>query len=80
MTLELKQFPSNFFHNSTEPYRLGGVKSITNDTIYGEGHFAITIFDTRYFATDRFEYVKDADSGKMYVRCGQWVADMEEVQ
>lgn len=75
MTLELKQFKSNFFNNSTEPYKLGGVKSITNDTIYGEGYFAITIFDERCFATSRFEYVKDADSGKMYVRAGKWVAD-----
>ena len=46
MTLELKRYKSDFFNNSTEPYRLSGVKSITNNTIYGEGHFAITIYDT----------------------------------
>lgn len=74
MTLELKQYRHSVFNNSTEPYRLGGVKDITSETIYGEGHFAITIFDTRVFATDFFAYVKDADSGKMYVENGEWVA------
>ena len=75
MTLELKRYKSDFFNNSTEPYRLGGVKSITNNTVYGEGHFAITIFDTRVFITDGFEYVKDADSGEVFVENGKWVAD-----
>lgn len=74
MTLELKQYKNEFFNNSTEPYLLGGVEYITNETIYGDGHFSITIFDTRVFATDFFEYVKDADSGKMYVKSGKWVA------
>ena len=72
MTLELKQYKSPFFSNSTEPYRLGGVKSITNNTFYGEGHFAITIFGTKVFVTSAFEYVKDVDSGKMFVRNGKW--------
>lgn len=74
MTLEMKQCKNEFLKNSTDPYRLGGVKDITNETIYGEGFFAITIFDTRIFVTDLFEYVKDADSGKMYVENGKWVA------
>ena len=29
MTLELKQYKSDFFNNSTKPYLLGGVKEIT---------------------------------------------------
>lgn len=74
MTLVLKQKKHEVFNNSTEPYRLGGVKNITNETEYGEGHFAITIFDTLVFATDFFEYVKDADSGNVYVESGKWVA------
>lgn len=74
MTLEMKQYKHPFFNNSTEPYRLGGVKDITNETIYGEGHFAITICDTRVFATDFFEYIKDTDSEKLYVENGKWVA------
>ena len=75
MTIELKQYKSDFFNNSTKPYHLWGVKSITNNTVYGEGHFAITIFDTKVFITGRFEYVKDADSGKVFVENGKWVAD-----
>lgn len=75
MTLELKQYKSDFFNNYTEPYTLSGVKSITNETIYGEGHFAITIFDTRVFITDAFEYVKEIDSGKIYVKNGKWVCE-----
>ncbi len=72
MTLELKQYKSDFFNNSTEPYRLGGVKSITDNTVHGEGHFAITIFDTKVFVASAFEYVKDVDSGKMFVKNGKW--------
>ena len=49
MTLELKRYKDDFFDNSTEPYRLGGVEDITNDTEYGEGYFTITIFDRRVF-------------------------------
>lgn len=75
MILELKRNKDDFFNISTEPYRLGGVVSITNNTIYGEGCFAITIFDTRVFFTDCFEYVKDADSGEVFVENGKWVAD-----
>lgn len=71
MTLELKQHK----YNSTKPYRLYGVKSITSNTIYGKGHFAITIFDTKVFFADCFEYVKDADSGKLFVENGKWVDD-----
>lgn len=75
MTLELKQYKSDFFNNSTEPYRLGGVKSITDNTVYGSGHFAVTIFDTKVFITSAFEYVKDADSKKYFVKNGKWVGD-----
>ena len=78
MTLELKQYKSDFFNNSTKPYRLGGVKLITSDTIYGKGHFAITIFDTKVFLIDCFEYVKDADSGKFFVENGKWCADNDK--
>ena len=75
MILELKRYKSDFFNNSTEPYHLGGVQSITNNTVYGEGYFSITIFDTRVFIADCFEYVNDADSGKVFVENGKWVAD-----
>ena len=75
MTLELKQYKSDFFNNSTQPYSLGGVKEITDKTEYGIGHFAITISDRRVLITDRYEYVKDAESGKYFVKNGKWVAD-----
>ncbi len=73
MTLELKQYYNDFFNNSTNPYLLGGVKEITSNTEYGDGHFAITIYDRRVFFTDAFEYVKDKDSGKYFVKNGEWV-------
>ena len=75
MTLELKRCKSDFFNISTKPYRLGGVQSITNDTVYGEGYFCIATFDTRVFFTDLFEYVKDADSEKFFIKNGKWIYD-----
>ena len=77
MTLELKQYKSDFFNNSTQPYSLGGVKEITDKTEYGIGHFAIhfAIINRRVFITNCYEYVKDAESGKYYVKNGKWVAD-----
>ncbi len=73
MTLELKQYYNEFFNNSTKPYSLGGVKEITNNTEYGDGYFAITIFDRQVFLTDAFEYVKDSSSGKYFVKDGKWI-------
>ncbi len=75
MTLELKQYYNEFFNNSTKPYSLGGVKEIASNTEYGDGHFSITIFDRRVFLTDAFEYVKDSDSGKYFVKDGKWIDD-----
>ena len=75
MTLELKQYKSDFFNNSTQPYLLGGVEEITDKTEYAIGHFAITISDRRVFITSCYEYVKDAESGKYYVKNGKWVKD-----
>lgn len=74
MTLELKQYP-NFAYSAPKAYRLGGVKKITSQTEYGEGNFAITIFDRRVFVTDYFEFVRDPDSGKYYVKDGKWVGE-----
>ena len=73
MTLELKQYNSEVFNN--RPYLLGGVEEITDKTEYGIGHFAITIFDRRVFITSCYKYVKDAESGKYYVKNGKWVKD-----
>ena len=76
MTLELKRCKPgeyNFFGVSTEPYTLGGVKEITSHTEYGTGRFAITIFDRRVLITKCFDYVKDPDSGKYFVKNGEWV-------
>ena len=73
MTLELKQYNSEVFNN--RPYLIVGVKEITDKTEYGIGHFAITIFDRRVFITDCYEYVKDVESGKYFVKKGKWVAD-----
>lgn len=77
MTLELKQYKNDVIDNScyTKPYHLWGVEHITDKTEYGTGCFSITIFDTRILAIDFFEYVKDADSGKMFIKNGKWVAE-----
>ena len=75
MTLELKQYNSEVFNN--RPYLLGGVKEITEKTEYGVGRFAMdfSIFGSRVYTTDCYEYVKDAESGKYYVKNGKWVKD-----
>ncbi len=73
MTLELLQYP-NWVHLKQTPYRLGGVEKITCDTELGYGHFSTKIFDTRTFCTDMFEYVRNVDTGKFYVKDGKWVA------
>jgi hypothetical protein len=78
MILELKM-DKDYYDGYSEAYRIGGVKGITNKTKYGCGHFAITIFDTSVFITELFEYVKDADSGKYYVKDGKWVGDNDKV-
>ena len=76
MTLELLRYPDEFFESTRnpEPYTLGGVEKITCNTEYGVGHFAITIFDTRVFVTELFQYVKNAETGEYYVKDGVWVA------
>lgn len=66
MTLELKRYGS-------PAYLLGGVVEITPDTEYGDGRFAIEIFDRRVFASECFEYVKDPDTKRVFVRNGEWV-------
>ena len=72
MTLEIKQF------NTTAPYSLRGVQKITDKTEYGDGYFAITIFDRRIFVTSYFEYVKDVEKEKYYVKMGKWVGEEDE--
>lgn len=76
MTLELLRYPDEFFESTRnpKPYALGGVEKITCNTEYGVGHFAITIFDTRVFVTELFQYVKNAETGEYYVKDGVWVA------
>lgn len=73
MILELKRYEDDFFNNSTEPYRLGGVEDVTDKTEYGEGYFAITIFDRRVFFVKDFKYVRCVETGKCYVDSGKWV-------
>lgn len=79
MTLELLRYPDEFFESTRnpKPYALGGVEKITCNTEYGVGHFAITIFDTRVFVTELFQYVKNAETGEYYVKDGVWVAVSE---
>lgn len=73
MTLELKRYKDPFFNNSTEPYALGGVEEIGLMPKH-EKYFFITIFDTRIFVPEMFEYVKDRDTDAYFVRDGKWVA------
>lgn len=77
MILEIKRL------NATAPYRLGGVQKITDKIEYGDGCFAngcfaITIFDRRIFVTSCFEYVKDVEKEKYYVKMGKWVGEEDE--
>ncbi|MGN0585142.1 MAG: hypothetical protein ACI4JD_06785 [Ruminococcus sp.] len=73
MTLELLRYKDDFFTRNPKPYKLGGVEKITCNTEYGIGHFAITIFDTRVFVMELFQYVKNAETGEYYVKNGVWV-------
>ena len=73
MILELKRYEDDFFNNSTEPYRLGGVEDVTDKTEYGGGYFAITIFDRRVFFVKDLKYVRCVETGKCYVDSGKWV-------
>ena len=68
ITLELKQ-------KEKDEYSLGGVVKITNDTEYGEGHFAVVIFDRQIFFTDAFEFVRCGETGEYFVKDGVWVYD-----
>lgn len=72
MTLEIKRL------HATAPYSLRGVQKITDKTEYGDGHFAITIFDRQIFVTSCFEYVKDVEKEKYYVKMGKWVGEEDE--
>ena len=76
MTLELLQKPF-WLNKNPVPYMLGGVEKVTDKTEYGEGHFAITIFDRRVFITEGFEYVRNADTGESFVENGEWVGERE---
>lgn len=69
ITLELKRSKDNI------EYSLGGVVKITNDTEYGEGHFAIVIFDRRVFFTDAFEFVRCKETDEYFVKDRKWVYD-----
>lgn len=69
ITLELKRSKDDI------EYSLGGVVKITNDTEYGEGHFAIVIFDRRVFFTDAFEFVRCRETGEYFVKDRKWVYD-----
>lgn len=68
ITLELKQ-------REKAEYSMGNVVKITNDTEYGDGHFAIVIFDRRVFYTDAFEFVRCRETGEYFVKDGVWVYD-----
>ena len=69
MTLELKRYKDDFFDNSTEPYRLSGVKDVINKA----GCFEISIFDRRLFFVKDFEYVRCVETGEYYISNGKWV-------
>lgn len=56
----------------TVPYKLFGVKNIAKAD---DVTFSIKIHDTKTFFIDCFEYVKDIESGKVFVEHGKWVDD-----
>ena len=70
MTLEVKLYKPEYFHNSTEPYQIYGVISVSN---CGYDKFSISILDTNYFPIHYFEYVKIVDSEIMIIKDGEWV-------
>lgn len=78
ITLELKQRKNSYFWKSTEPYILYGVVDITDNTEYGDGYFSITTSKRKVFYLDEFEYVKDSDSGKLYVEHGKWMTKSDK--
>lgn len=77
MTLELKKY-------GFRSYLLRGVESIIINMDYDAGHFAIVKPDTRenidaiLLVIDDFEYIKDIDSGKYFVKNGKWVDDDDD--
>lgn len=73
ITLELKQYKKN-------EYSLGGVVNITNDTEYGDGHFAIVVYDRKVFITDDFEFVRCRETGEYFVKDGKWVYNHPRVR
>lgn len=78
MTLELKQYPNQINQQYQKSYFLGGVQEITNQTEYGPGYFAITIFDRRIFVTCDFEYIKEKGRERYFIKNGKWVENEEE--
>ena len=74
MNIEMLQKP-NWCRQNPEPYILNCIDKITCDTVYGYGNFS-TCFDNEMivYVTDCFRHVKNADTGKYYVKDGKWVA------
>lgn len=69
MTLELKLYKPECFHNSAEPFQIYGVISISN---CGYDKFSITTSGTNYFPIHCFEYVKIVDNGITVIKDGEW--------
>ena len=74
MNIEMLQKP-NWRCQNPEQYILNCIDKITCDTVYGYGYFS-TCFDNEMivYVTDCFRHVKNADTGKYYVKDGKWVA------
>ena len=73
MTIEMLQKP-NWLRQNPEPYILNRISKITCDTDYGYGYFATCFDNEMVFVTDCFRHVKNADTGKYYVKDGKWIA------
>jgi hypothetical protein len=71
MTLELKKYSSWEPHKPND-YMLYGVKYIFRYPEYVKGNFTIVVNSTYIMPIKMFEYVRDIDTDKYYIKDGEW--------
>ena len=72
ITLELKFRNDDTYRWRTEPFEICDVKDVGRDNIQSD-HFFVEAPDRKLLKIEFFEYVKNADTGAMYVKDGKWV-------
>ena len=75
ITLELKRYEKELFKSYTKPFCIYDVIDISDNTDLGDEYFSITTSEKQQRLNLRtFEYVKDSNTGELYVKDGKWVA------